>query len=110
MQLPVFTDPKDALVCNEVKEKQVISFEASISVTEEFCKQKQGSQVLFQLGGFEKDKLKLNVKCERCECGRQIIQNAPQCMNRGSLVCGGCDCKYVSQIVIIKLPFHSLLQ
>ena len=38
------------------------------------------------------DEIELKFNCEECNCGR-ATENAPQCSRRGTLKCGGCECK-----------------
>ena len=79
---------------------QVINFKAEISVIEKECARakeaKDANSIVTEIGfgldGFSKDRLKVRVKCEECECTGPKLADAEFCSRRGLLVCGGCEC------------------
>jgi hypothetical protein len=61
----------------------------------------------FELAGFPKDKLQVQVKCEKCSCSDKKVSNARECSGRGDLVCGGCECNAgVSYKTSIRILCH----
>ena len=80
-------------ICNDVLEKQIINYEAAITVDENECLNKNDwTEIKFELNGFPNDKLLVQVKCEECVCKEDLVENATQCSGQGDLICGGCQC------------------
>ena len=80
------------LICKDVKEAQVIEYEAEIEVTEDYCLNQPTGEVNISLVGFKDDTLDITVTCEQCDCGPPGF-NSRVCNFRGNLICGGCQCK-----------------
>ena len=80
-------------ICENVKTGDPINYNADIKVNKDFCETDQAAAVKIELvDGSNKDKLILNVSCEKCKCGTPE-PNSKYCDGHGELICGGCHCK-----------------
>lgn len=77
----------------------MINFKAEVLVKEKECarvkesrQEKLVTEIGFGLDGFSKDRLRVEVRCEECDCADRKVPNAPACSGNGLLVCGGCEC------------------
>ena len=83
-------------LCTGVKKGMLLDIDANFTINKEFCTDlKNEDNLQFGLEGFEKDKLKVNIKCKTCNCvaPHNTIPNSPDCNSNGDKVCGGCDCQ-----------------
>ena len=77
------------------KDAAVLNFQAYLRADKSVCQRNESTEgrKKIQLFQFSDDALDINYKCAKCECDDAPVPQADECSNKGTLICGGCQCE-----------------